>query len=137
MLSSAASADCTLLITASSALRCSVSLSNRCVSSNSRAFSRATPISPTIVCSNRISSGPKAYSRSKLSTTTTPTTRSPTMILAVTLESEHSVPGATPAAATSAAVLRTMTLRSEMTSFQRASGGVTGAIVTRVPCSIS
>ena len=59
------------------------------------------------------------------------------MIFAVTVESEHSVPGATPAAATSAAVLRTMTLRSEVTSFQRASEVVTGAIVTRVPCSIS
>ena len=33
-----------LLITASSALRCSVSFSRRCVSSNRRAFSSATPM---------------------------------------------------------------------------------------------
>ena len=42
MLSSAASACWTLLMIASSAARCSVSLSSRCVSSNSRAFSSAT-----------------------------------------------------------------------------------------------
>ena len=41
-LSSAAMPCWMLLITASSALRCSVSFSSRCVSSNRRAFSSAT-----------------------------------------------------------------------------------------------
>ena len=90
-----------------------------------------------IVCISRISLSPNAYSRSKLSTMTTPMTRSPATIFAVTVDSEHWVPGTTPAAATSAAVLRTMTPRSETTSFQRASEVVTGGSVTRVPCSIS
>ncbi len=91
----------------------------------------------TIVCSSRTSLSPNAYSRSKLSTRTTPTTRSWATIFTVRVESEHSVPGATPAAATSAAVLRTTTPRSDVTSSQRACDGRTEAIVTRVPCSIS
>ena len=51
--------------------RCSLSLNSRCVSSNSRAFSDATPMLATIVCSSRTSLWPNAHSRSKLSTTTT------------------------------------------------------------------
>ncbi len=111
--------------------------SDSLVSLKRRTFSSATPMLETIVCSSLISLGPNACSRSKLSTTTTPTTRSAATIFTVSDDSEHSVPGATPAAATSAAVLRTMTLRSEVTSFQRASDARTGAIVTRLPCSIS
>ncbi len=45
-----------LLMTASSALRCSVSFSSRCVSSNRRAFSSATPMLAAIVCRRRTSS---------------------------------------------------------------------------------
>ncbi len=47
-----------LLITASSALRCSVSFSSRCVSSKRRAFSSATPIVAPIVVSRRSSASP-------------------------------------------------------------------------------
>ena len=44
-------------------------------------------------CSSRTSASPNAYSRSKFSTTTTPSTRSPPTIGTATLDSEHSVPG--------------------------------------------
>ena len=44
-----------LLMTASSALRCSVSFSRRCVSSNRRAFSSATPMLAATVVSRRTS----------------------------------------------------------------------------------
>ena len=53
-----------LLMTASSALRCSVSLSRRCVSSKRRALCSATPIDDAIVVSRRTSDSPNAYSRS-------------------------------------------------------------------------
>ena len=63
--SSSAAMPCwMLLITASSALRCSVSFSRRCVSSNRRAFSSATPMLAATVCSRRTSASPKAFSRS-------------------------------------------------------------------------
>src|SRR5205814_1177472 len=60
MLSSAASAACTLLMIANSALRCSVSFSSRCVSSNRRAFSSAVPSEAAIVVNNRTSASPNA-----------------------------------------------------------------------------
>ena len=63
--SSSAAMPCwMLLITASSAARCSVSLSRRCVSSKRRAFSSATPMLAATVLSRRTSASPKAYSRS-------------------------------------------------------------------------
>ena len=52
-----------LLITAISAARCSVSFSRRCVSSNRRAFSSATPMLEATVVSKRISASPYACSR--------------------------------------------------------------------------
>ena len=52
------------LIAASSVVRCSVSRRRRCVSSNSRAFSSATPMLPATVVSSRSSLSPNAYSRS-------------------------------------------------------------------------
>ena len=64
-----------LLITASSALRRSVSLSRRCVSANRRAFSSATPMLAATVVSRRTSGSPKAPSRSWFSTTSAPTAR--------------------------------------------------------------
>ncbi len=53
-----------LLMTASSAFLCSVSLSSRCVSSKRRAFSRATPMDAETVLSRRTSASPYAFSRS-------------------------------------------------------------------------
>ena len=53
-----------LLMTASSALRCSVSFSRRCVSSNRRAFSSATPMLAATVLNSRTSDSPNAFSRS-------------------------------------------------------------------------
>ena len=53
-----------VLITANSALRCSVSLSSRCVSSNRRAFSKATARLPVSVSSRRTSASVKASNRS-------------------------------------------------------------------------
>ncbi len=72
-----ASASCTLLMMASSAFRCSVSFSSRCVSSKSRAFSSATPMLEATVESRRTSASPKASSRSKLSRMMEPRKRSP------------------------------------------------------------
>ena len=127
-----------LLITASSALRCSVSFSRRCVSSNRRAFSSATPMLATIVCSSRTS----AVSERVLALEALDDDDADDAVGGDDLHRQASTasircPPRTPAAATSAAVLRTMTLRSEVTSSQRASDAVNGAIVRRVPCSIS
>ncbi len=60
----AASPSCTLLMIASSAARCSLSLNRRCVSSKRRAFSSATPMLAATVLSSRTSASPKAFSRS-------------------------------------------------------------------------
>src|SRR5437762_2452087 len=68
MFSSAASAACTLLMIASSALRCSVSFSSRCVSSKSRAFSSATPILAATVLMSRISASPDVLCRGVIRT---------------------------------------------------------------------
>ena len=63
--SSSAARPCwMLLMTASSAVRCSVSLSRRCVSSKRRAFSSATPMLAASVSSSRTSDSPNAFSRS-------------------------------------------------------------------------
>ena len=63
---------CTLAITASSALRCSVSFSSRCVSSNRRALSNATAMLPASVSSRRRSVSVKAFSCSRLCTVMAP-----------------------------------------------------------------
>ena len=55
--------SCTLLMMASSAFLCSVSLSRRCVSSKRRAFSRATLKLPASVSSRRTSESVNAFSR--------------------------------------------------------------------------
>ena len=55
-----------LLMIASSAARCSVSLSSRCVSSNRRAFSSATLMLAASVSSRRTSASLKACSRSQV-----------------------------------------------------------------------
>ncbi len=96
-----------LLITASSALRCSVSFSRRCVSSKRRAFSSATPIDAATVCSRRSSDSPNAYSRSWFSRITPPSTRSLPMIGTNAMDLAASVPGSTvpPVSALSAALL--------------------------------
>ena len=55
-----ASPSCTLLMIASSAARCSVSLSRRWVSLNRRAFSSATPMLAASVDSKRTSASSNA-----------------------------------------------------------------------------
>ena len=87
-----ASAGWTALMIASSAARCSVSLSRRCVSSNSRAFSSATPMLAATVDSRRTSASPKASSRSWFSTMTVPRKRSPENIGTKTDDRLWSVP---------------------------------------------
>ena len=64
MSSSFARPSCTLLITANSAVLCSVSFSNRVVSSNNRAFSNATVMLLPRVVSKRTSASEKASSSS-------------------------------------------------------------------------
>ena len=57
--------SCTLLMIASSAARCSVSLNSRCVSSNRRAFSSATPmLRGDGAAAGALRDSPKACSRS-------------------------------------------------------------------------
>ena len=71
--SSCAAMPCWIeLMAASSVVRCSVSRRRRCVSSNSRAFSSATPMLPATVVSSRASLSPNAYSRSWSSRTIEP-----------------------------------------------------------------
>ncbi len=79
-LSSAAIPCWMLLITASSALRCSVSLSRRCVSANRRAFSSATAMLAARVCSKRTSDSSNASSRSKSESAIRPRTSPPATI---------------------------------------------------------
>ena len=79
MSSSAARPSWTLLMIASSAARWSVSVRRRFVSSNSRAFSSATPMLAASVLSSRSSASLKACAW-MLSRPTTPTTRSPALI---------------------------------------------------------
>ena len=88
-----ASPACTLLMIASSAARCSVSFSSRCVSSKWRAFSSAMAIPEATVESRRRSPSPKASTRSWFSTMMAPIMRSPANIGVKTAALLRSVPG--------------------------------------------
>jgi len=127
-----------LLMTASSALRCSVSFNSRCVSSNSRALSSATPMLAATVLSSLISDAPNAFSRSKFSMSIVPSTRSLPRIGTRTMQSAWSVPGTIvrPRARISATLLRSSIWRDRDICDQGPSTvGLAGGIESRLPCS--
>ncbi len=84
-----------LLMTASSAFLCSVSLSSRCVSSKRRAFSRATVMLVASVCSRRRSDSVNACSRSMSMRLMSPRTWSPATSGTYTADFSIRVPGST------------------------------------------
>src|SRR6185295_9767742 len=85
----------------------------RWISSNSRAFSSATPMLDATVVSNRSSDSPKACSRTKFDMLRMPSTRSLPMTGTAAIDCSGSVPGivVVPAASISAMVFHTTSRR--------------------------
>ncbi len=134
-----ASADCTLLMMASSAARCSLCLKRRCVSSKRRAFSSATPMLAATVLRSASCASAKANSRSWSSSTTIPSTRRLPIIGTAQMEWAQSVPGTAPvrpAATCSARVLSTLDSRPSRIFPAGCPGPNTEECVgRRLPCS--
>jgi hypothetical protein len=123
-----------LLITASSALRCAVSFSSRCVSAKLRALSSATPMLEATVVSRRSSASPKAFSRSWSSSWIVPSTRSLPTIGTTAMLADWSVPGMSPPFSWRGFASWGLRVASA-SAVGPPSGSLVGASMKRLPCS--